>query len=116
MKKGRLFGFIMAVLAANTSFAEDIPMLGIAEDGSPVEVLVPESTYKEKLTQAVISLQDSSLNALQSKNTASSGWMLRTAVVGLGVKIELGLGPIVKFGILPRFRLAFTNSKEPSVP
>jgi len=106
----------MSLLWSAAVLAEDIPMVGIAEDGSPIEVLVPVSSYQQKLTQAVVSVQQSTLPVLEQKTQSSMGWMLRTAVVGLGVKLEVGLGPLVKFGILPRFRLAFTNNREPSVP
>ena len=42
-------------------------------------------------------------------------WMLRTAVIGLGVNTEVGIGPF-KVAALPKFRVAFTNSTDPSLP
>lgn len=97
------------------SFANNIPMVGLDKDGAPVETLVPATKYRQNLKTAIVGLQTSTLPVLQKKSQKGSGWMLRSAVVGLGVNMELGLGEI-KFGILPRFRVGFSNAKEPSMP
>lgn len=109
--------FWILLLFCNAAvYADDIPMLGIAEDGSPIEIFVPESTYQERLTQAVVSLQEATLPILEQKSQTSTDWMLRSVVVGLGVRIDIGLGNLIRFGIIPRFRLAFSNHKEPAIP
>jgi hypothetical protein len=106
---------ILISLMSTTAMAE-MTMLGVAEDGSEIETTIPESRYKEQLKKALHSVQDSTLAVLQRNSVKAPSWLLRTVVVGLGLKMEFGVGPIVQVGVLPRFRLAFTNNKEPSVP
>jgi len=103
-----LYGFI-------TLGAENILMVGLDNNGQEVAVEVPEKKYKENLKKAIVGVEMSALPTLQKKSEKSKGWMLRTAVLGLGVNMEVGLGEL-KFGILPRFRVGFSNAKEPSVP
>ena len=106
---------LITIMWGNFSQAADILMVGLDKDGVPVEVVVPDAEYKSNLKKAIASVQTSALPVLQKKSEIYTGWMLRSAVFGLGVNIELGLGEI-KFGILPRFRIGFSNAKEPSIP
>ncbi len=97
------------------ALANNIPMVGIDKNGTEIEILVPKSKYQENLKKAVFAVQASALPILQKKSEKSSGWLLRTAVFGLGVNPEVGIGEL-KWGFLPRFRIGFSNAKEPSVP
>ena len=106
---------LVVTLCGGVLGAAEIPMLGFDNHGAPVEVLVPETEYRKNLKQAVLAMETSTLPVLQKKARSAPGWMLRSAVVGLGVNTELGLGE-VKFSILPRFRIGFSNAKEPSMP
>lgn len=100
--------------------AEDhgIPMVGVKENGSPIEIVVPKNVYSERVKAALTEVESSTLVALaktaQTQNNSS--WYLRSVVVGLGLNMEVKLGPIIKFGALPRFRVGFSNAKEPSIP
>ncbi len=91
-------------------------MIGIDEQGQAIEIFVPEVVYKDKLQTAIQSVQESTTKAIQRQSSQVSNWMLRTVVVGIGVNMEIKVGPIIKLGALPRFRIAFTNAVEPSVP
>lgn len=110
---------IVAIVCLNFfwghSMASDVPMVGLDKDGFPVEILMPQKRYRENLKQAIILIQTSGLSALQKKSENASGWMLRSAVFGIGVSAEVKLSKL-KLALLPRFRIGFSNAKEPSVP
>jgi hypothetical protein len=115
MNKATLKLLISVSLWGAQALANNIPMIGIDKDGTQIEVLVPKAKYQENLKKAVFAVQTTALPILQKKSEKSSGWMLRSAVFGLGVNPEVGIGEL-KFGFLPRFRIGFSNAKEPSVP
>jgi hypothetical protein len=101
---------------ASSAFAQDIPVVGVDDQGQVIESYVPEVLFKERLTTAIQSVQDSTAKAIKKQIHTPTHWMLRTVVVGLGINMEIKAGPIIKLGALPRFRVAFTNAVEPSVP
>lgn len=105
----------ISFLCGSVSLAGSILMVGLDNKGEPVEVEVPEKKYQENLKKAIMGVELSALPTLQKKSESSKGWMLRSAVLGIGVNMEVGLGE-AKFGILPRFRVGFSNAKEPSMP
>lgn len=115
MKLILVLSLTAACLWSPSAIAADIPMVGLNDEGARVEVLVPSGKYRNNLKKAIVSVESTTLPILQKKSQGVKGWMIRTVVVGLGVATELGLGE-VKFGILPRFRVGFSNCKEPSVP
>lgn len=107
--------FLAIAMECSMGLSGEILMVGLDKNGAPVEVLVPESQYKDNLKKALVEVHSSTLPVLEAKSDFTKGWMLRTVVVGVGVNMELGIGE-AKFGILPRFRVGFSNAKEPSVP
>lgn len=94
----------------------EIPMVGQNEKGEPIEFSIPENVYKQNLTKALSEVEKSTLVSLQSIPDEGKPWMLRSVVVGIGVNMEVKLGPVIKFGALPRFRVGFSNAAEPSIP
>lgn len=111
---------LITILNAMTfaAMAEDrgIPMVGAKEDGSPIEIVVPTKIYSERVQTALTEVETSTLTALSKTTQSSQSWRLRSVVVGLGLNMEIKLGPIIKFGALPRFRVGFSNAKDPSFP
>lgn len=107
--------FLCTCLLSAHAWGADILMVGVDNSGSPVDVLVPEAQYKANLKKALVAVETSTLPVLQNKSESPKGWMLRTAVIGIGVNMNIGIGEW-KFGVLPRFRVGFTNSNDPSVP
>jgi hypothetical protein len=98
-----------------TGCAGRFPLVGLDKNAKPVTARVLEGRYEHHLADAMVSIQESVLPALDSQETETQKWKLRTAVVGLGVKGELGFGPI-KIGVRPRFRAAFANGEKPPIP
>lgn len=93
-----------------------IPMLGQTADGKVIETSVPEGIYTDRLKTAISNVEISTLRALKQRKEDAKPFMLRSVVVGLGVNMELKVGPVIRFGALPRFRVGFSNAKEPSIP
>lgn len=108
---------VACALSAQAAKAADgeIPILGLDDAGNPVEVKLTAQEYAERLQASMLTVQDSTAAALASR-APTPGWMLRTAIVGVGVGVEVGVGPIWKIKAIPRFRLAFSNSKDPVLP
>lgn len=102
-------------LCGSVSLAGNILLVGLNNKGEAVEMEVQEKKYQENLRKAIVGVELSALPTLQKKSESSKGWMLRSAVLGIGVNLEIGLGE-AKFGVLPRFRMGFSNAKEPSMP
>lgn len=115
LKKGILSILYISSLYGSIGLAGNILMVGLNDKGESVEVEVQEKKYQENLKKAIIGVELSALPTLYKKSESSKGWILRSAVLGLAVNMEVGLGE-AKFGILPRFRVGFSNAKEPSMP
>ena len=110
--------FLNAFAFTAAADSHGIPMVGVKENGNPIEIMVPENMYSERVQTALTEVEMSTLAALSKMSLmpVSKPWMLRSVVVGLGLNMEIKLGPIIKFGALPRFRVGFSNAKEPSFP
>lgn len=116
LKSKFLCGLFIAGVSSGYAADQAIPVVGLREDGAPVESIISESAYTEKLKTALTGVEKSTLQALSKQQDKGKPWLLRSVVVGVGVNAEVMLGPLVKFGVLPRFRLGFSNAKEPSIP
>jgi hypothetical protein len=93
----------------------EIPVLGIDENGTQFEERVSPTELADRLKATMTALQGAMASALANQG-ASSGWMLRTAVAGVGASAEVGVGPVLKLKAVPRFRMVFSNSKDPALP
>src|SRR5690349_19402975 len=110
-KKGIVSILCISSFCGSISFAGNILMVGLNNKGEEVKVEVQEKKYQANLRKAITGVELSALPTLQKKSESSKGWMLRSAVLGIAVNMEVGLGE-AKFGILPRFRVGFSNAKE----
>ncbi len=97
-----------------TSCAGMMPLVGLDKNGDPVMERVDENQYTRRMANGLKDVKDSVLPALHTTDE-DSFWQLRTAVLGLGVKVEGGIGPF-KVGVRPRIRAAFANGQRPPVP
>jgi len=105
---------VLWVLPIAACLRDGVPVIGFDEHGNPAQVEISGKEYSKRLSAVISSVPESTLEALGESSTRS-GWMLRTAVVGIGVGAEIGIGPF-KIGALPRARLLFSNSTEPAIP
>ncbi len=92
-----------------------VALLGLDSRGKPLEIFVNKETLSQSLGSLMDSVNETTLLTLENSSEKKE-WFLRTAVVGLGVKIEAGLGPFVKVSATPRLKLAFSNQIKPVVP
>ncbi|MBI3556952.1 MAG: hypothetical protein HY074_11870 [Deltaproteobacteria bacterium] len=110
--------WLLILIGAAAPFAgcnsDGIPLIGLDDDKNPVEVLVSKADYAKRMGTAVTAVQDSALPAL-NRRALGGDWLLRTLVVGIGVNAEIGIGPY-KASALPKFRVVFSNSTDPTLP
>lgn len=104
-----------------------IPIMSYDKDGNPTQVMVAEGEYSGQVTEMISATQDSAAPIFSRQNRAMTeglsrdsvtmpAWMLRTVIVGTGVSMEIGVDPIWKVGVYPRFRMVFSNSIDPTIP
>jgi hypothetical protein len=105
----------LAVLMGTAGCSKDgIPVLGLDDNNKLVEIFVKDEKFQEQTTKLIDDVTESTMPVL--KTESNNGWMLRTAVVGLGLKFEAGFGPFKKASAAPRVYMAFSNSKSPVIP
>jgi hypothetical protein len=99
---------------------ESITLIGQDENGEAIEIPMAKGEYMKRLRTVSASVVDSAIPALAQASSAVAAkapkWMLRTFVVGVGVGLEAGLGPIIKIKAVPRFKLVFADSVDPILP
>lgn len=104
---------------ATTKAEEKILLIGLSTVSNNVPGGIPASLYQQNLSEAMVSVHASLLNALQKKDKnvkASPGWHLNSVGVGLGFAGNFGLGPLVNVTVSPQIRLVFSNSATPIYP
>ncbi len=93
-----------------------IPIMGLDDNNNYYEYIVEDSDYASTVAELTTVANTSLQPSLQNAVTQTAGWQLQTIVLGLGLKMEGGVGPILTGSIQPRFRLAFSNSSSPVIP
>ncbi|MBI3543662.1 MAG: hypothetical protein HY075_10360 [Deltaproteobacteria bacterium] len=106
-----VLGFVVLASGCNMN---EIPLVGLDDNGNPTQVIIGKKDYSKNLGLAVNAVQDSAIPAV-SRRSQSQPWLLRTIVLGLGVNTEIGIGAY-KVGALPKFRVALSNSTDPTLP
>lgn len=86
-------------------------MIGLDKDGNQVAVGVPEESYSQQMSAVFSAVQESTMAALAKRPTNQS-WMLREVIVGAGIQLDAGLGPIIGVSTKPRVRVVFTNTSN----
>ena len=115
--KGLGFSSLFFMLAA-PSFGinpSSIPVVGTDGQGRSIDEEVPETEYSEHLQAIVTTVNDSMTEALSKQNAVAS-WKLTSVVVGIGLSAEVGVGPIIKAKIAPRFRILFSKNNDAIAP
>lgn len=106
----------LSVMSAGAASSE-VVMVGLDEQNQPLTVEVPRAKFVGNLTSAVKDVNGAAIQAITARSEKEGGkWLLRSVVVGVGVNAEAGVGPILRVGVLPRFRLGFSYAREPSFP
>lgn len=111
---GTVILFTSAFAVTGCNHKGEIPVIGLDDQGNPVQVMVPGKTYSKHLLTYASTAQDSVVPAL-GRNKNKSKWMLRTVTVGIRIVTDIGIGPF-RVGAVPRARLIFTNHIDPSYP
>ncbi len=129
MVVGAIFLSAMFADAGDRSRAAKVTVIGIDALGKAVGMDLPADRYQQSLAAGLSAVNTSIRPALSEKSaqpertspatgptTGQKSWNLRTIGVGVGLKGEIGLGPLFSVSLSPRLRLIFTNSVEPIYP
>ncbi|MDZ4661407.1 MAG: hypothetical protein SGJ18_07270 [Pseudomonadota bacterium] len=104
-------GFLVSLGCAK----DGIPILGLDGDGKVSEFFIGEKDFKENMTGLIDSVNKSTIKVLEEKE--AKPFMLRTVVVGVGLKFEAGFGPFAKASAEPKVRFVFSNvAKDVPMP
>ena len=98
-----------------TGCAGMFPLVGLDGNGNTIMERVNVEKYSDRLAEGLISVQESTIPALDEKTSGETVWKLRTAVIGVGVQVQGGIGPF-QMSISPRIRAAFCNGKKAPIP
>lgn len=105
----------LVLMTPGTGYADDIPMVGLDSNGKQLFVDVSQDVYEKSLANAVQSVEQSVLSTL-NQHAQAKPWVLQSITVGISASVEFGNELILKVSAVPRFRLVFSNSKEPVTP
>ncbi len=112
---GLLLGITFGALTQARADGEPLHRIGIGADGESIDEPVDGAAYGKEFSAIIGSVSDSSLAALNRPATKNH-WKLETLVVGVGVGMEFGVGPILKIKATPRLRVVFSKSADPVLP
>jgi hypothetical protein len=112
---GLIVGIVCGVLTNGQASEEVLRRVGIDESGQPIDEAVDSGQYRKEFRAIVDSVADSSLGVLNRPATPAR-WQLQTLVVGVGVGMEFGVGPILKVKATPRLRVVLSRSDDPALP
>lgn len=116
MRTQTLLSVLCCLLLSTSAFAENtIPVITEDANGNPMVTEVSATEYSARYRATVSTMNDSLMNAINVSANKNMNWHLRTIAVGIGINMEIGVGPL-KVGAVPKSRLIFTNSTNPSLP
>lgn len=93
---------LTSCLSSSLAASEDIPLVGMASDGTEIEFRMPRKILSEKFTGALSTVHDSALPALRT-SSENAKWKLQTVVIGVGFGLQAGIGPVIQAKFAPRF-------------
>lgn len=112
---GLFLGLLIGTSIDARASQDGLHRIGIRADGAEIDEVIDTETYAKELRAIVGSVSDSSLAVLNRENRRNP-WKLETLVVGIGLGMEFGVGPVLKLKATPRLRCAFSRSSDPVLP
>lgn len=116
MKKSALLSvfLVLPLFGSSRAYAGDLQILR-RHQGKAQEFSLSSDLYRNQIARLLNQSNESVLSALPEDKT-SVQWKLKAIIVGLGVRFEVGLGPILKLGVKPRYRLVYTRKGSQFFP
>ncbi len=96
--------------------ANSVPMVGLDDSGNEVTFETSDSEYSDRLTSILSSVDGSVRESMRSASDSPGHWLIRSFSVGIGLGVEVGIGPIIKVKASPRIRMIYSNSQDPVIP
>lgn len=101
---------IAASLISGNLFAANIPLIGLDAKGNAVEEAVSEIEFNGWMKKAVIASSEMIKEDPQMKTQEQVGLKLKQVDLGMGFKVEVGLGDVVKASAEPTITFKFKRS------
>ena len=110
-------GLIVILISALEAWTTEpaITMIGLDSKGHSKAVSLPRSQYQRMLSTAAQTANASLMEAVTTSEP-SRKWRLTMIVIGLGVELEVGLGPLGSLRGSSEFNLIYSNKKGPAIP
>ena len=104
-----LVSSLPASAVSNDSNEQSIPVVGVNDDGTPVEVPVKVPFFKRGLKKALRGMQGTMLPALNQQIPSDQPWYLDKMEVGVGLAASIGLGDVTKAKVEPTLLFIYKN-------
>lgn len=92
--------------------ADDLPFVGMGEEGESIVRYVPKGRYIKKFSGVMGEVSEKSIQKLD-KFEFDESWILKRVSVGLQLVFEVGLTDNFKWEIEPSFELRFEELPKP---
>ena len=108
MKSFVIFVFLLGLFSnAYAGTEKELNMIGLDEAGKEVEFPIKSKRLKKKMAEALKAINHSTLPALNSISATATKFQFTGVNVGTYVKLQVGLGSIIKGTVQPWFDLQF---------
>lgn len=116
LKRISLLFLSIATLAscANKRNKDDIPVLGLDEQGNSIVRYMPKGKYIKKYSPLMNEISNKSNHVLE-KHSNNKPWKLKRVTIGMEFVFEAEFGPIYKFEFVPAVELRFQPLPRPQI-
>ena len=116
LKKGTplvlAIGLLMMISCKNKKSPDDLPIVGLGEEGKSIIRYVPKGRYIKKFSSVIGDVGEKSLEKLDEFEFEES-WILKRVSLGLQLVFEVGLTDNFKWEVEPSFELRFEELPRP---
>lgn len=108
MKRFFTLFFLLGLLSnVHASTEKELNMIGLDEAGKEIEFPMKSRRLKKKMANALKAINHSTLPALNSISGTQTKFQFAGVDVGAFVKLQVGLGSVIKATVMPWFDLKF---------
>ncbi len=109
--------FVVATIltsCANKKNKDDIPVLGLDEQGNSIVRYMPKGKYIKKYSPLMNQITNES-NKVLERHSQNKPWKLKRVTIGMEFVFEAEFGPIYKFEFVPAVELRFQPLPRPQI-
>jgi len=114
LKEALQGAFLIGLLTPTLCLADELPIVGLDKNRQETIRSLSKEAYTRQFQSVIMTVHESTLPALRAQEKKSR-WMLRDVVVGLGMSVSAGIGPIWKATVSTAIKLCYSNSTHPKI-